>query len=212
MLGLPAAPGAAVAALARAVPRAVDYGVVRWDEAGRTEERTFVNAVGVGFDAMTASVVPAFKVLPGTAAYLAAVVRTLRLWRSPDVQVSIRAEGEGFTPVYHGPLFLATAGNGVCSGGGFYLTPQATITDGLLDVCVIEGISTGRVFQLIPRALRGRHVGAPEVHMFRTAEMRVESEAGLPIHADGEVLTTRAYRIDVQVVPGGLIVLAPDVR
>jgi diacylglycerol kinase (ATP) len=206
MLGMPSEPRAAVEALRRARPQAVDYGRVRWWEDGKAAEGTFVNAVGIGFDAQVAGEVGAFKFLPGVAAYLAAVLRTLARWKAPRVRVTV--EQAAAPPYrYEGPLLLTTAGNGTCSGGGFYLTPAASVTDGLLDVCLIEGISVPRILQLLPFTLFGRHIHAREVHMHRGVRIHLESDAPLPVHADGELLTRAARRLEIEVVPGGLSAL-----
>lgn len=194
---------AAARALATALPTRVDVGRVVWEEGGR-RERLFINAVGLGFDARVADVAADFKHLPGLAAYLAAVFHTLRRWQAPGVV--LHADG---AVLYEGRLFLVTAGNGVSSGGGFYLTPEASLTDGLLDVCLIEDVRRSRVFQLIPRALVGRHGTAPEVHTRRAAHLHLTADAPLFIHTDGEVLTKSATTVDIWLEAGRLPVLMP---
>ena len=222
-LGMPRGLRTSVAALKAARPVRVDYGVVRWQADGRPAERPFVNAVGVGFDAQVAREVAAFKAVPGLAAYLAAVLRTLRRWRAPDVTVwasdgaqpDVQANGGGRparrpSRLYGGPLLLVTVGNGATSGGGFRLTPGARLDDGLLDVCLIRAVPARRVLRLLLPALRGRHGHAPEVQMLRTSDLRIESAQGIPVHADGEVLTGAARWVEVEVVPGGLLALRPE--
>ena len=209
MTGMPRDIKGVILAMTEAKPVAVDYGLVRWREGSEEKETVFVNAVGMGFDAQVADEVAAFKFLPGVVGYLAAVMRTLRNWRSPQVRIYANLEGDPDAVLYEGPLFLNTAGNGVSSGGGFYLTPHASITDGLLDICVIRAIPVWRVFQLIPRALRGKHITAPEVEMHRLNSFRLHSESPLFVHADGEVLTKMADEVSVALAPGGLSVLFP---
>lgn len=208
MVGMPRTPQAAVAALQQATPQRVDYGRVRWWDESGPGTATFLNAVGIGFDARVADAVAAYKFLPGVASYLAAVFKTLRLWQTPAVRVRVEQNGTAHT--YEGSLLLTTAGNGTCSGGGFYLTPDASISDGVFDVCVIEGISTARIFQLIPLALFGKHTGAGEVHMHRAEHVSVESDLPLPVHVDGELVTRGTRRLEVEIVPGGLTVLMPN--
>lgn len=210
MLGMARHPEAAARQLATAAPRAVDYGIVRWIEEGRAGERVFVNNVGIGFDAQVAIEAVSLKFLPGFSGYLAAVLRTLRRWDGPAVRITgVEASAGPASVLYEGRLLFVTAGNGVCSGGMFYLTPRASITDGLLDLCLVEYTSTWRIVQVIPRAIRGRHETEPEVHTARIRTLRVASEAGLPIHTDGEIAAREAHTIEVDVVPGGLSVLMP---
>jgi diacylglycerol kinase (ATP) len=212
MIGMPLRPEEGVPALLSAAVSHVDLGMVRWkNEDGEQRERIFANAVGIGFDAMTAVQVVRFKKLGGRLAYLAGVMATLRLWRQPEVEVSLTGQG-GERVIHHGPFFLASASNGISVGGGFYLTPDALVDDGLLDLCLIDRLSIPRVFQLLPRAMRGKHVGAKEVTIERTTNLKIRSGIPLPIHADGEVVTSSAIEIEVEVLPAVQPVLAPHLR
>ena len=186
----------------------VDCGQVRWKERGALQEQIFVNALGLGFNARVARAVAEVKKLRGTAAYLAAALKTLYRWTSPTARVDAIIEGQ-HCRLYSGSLFLVTAGNGVCSGGGFYLTPEASVLDGRLDVCLIKDLPVRRVLQLIPRVFMGRHAGAPEVHLHRVQELIVATDAPVSVHADGEVIADSTHRVEVKVEPARLPVLVP---
>lgn len=240
-LGMPDALGPAVQALLQARPHAVDLGRVRWheqaDAGDAPREALFTNCLGAGFDGLAALGVERFKFLGGRAAYLASVLRALWTWRQPEVEVEVeegrgtrdegqKANDEGSPPnppvpsaqsplaslLHAGPLFLVEVGNGFSVGGGFLLTPDAVVDDGLLDVCLIGPISMPRVLRLLPSVFSGGHVGEPEVTMRRARRVTIRSASPLPVQADGEVLSTRAHVLDVAVLPGALQVLAPHVR
>ena len=207
MTGIPGSVEPAAASLRGAVPVAVDVGQVRGkEEGGDRFDRLFVNVLGVGFDAEVAQAVQSYKMLRGKAAYLAAVLAVLRRRSVPLVRVAVE-NGEEETAYYEGPLFLAALGNGRSSGGGFYLTPEADLRDGKLDLCLIEALPLRRIARLIPAVLRGRHLRAPEVHFERVRRMRLFAESSLSVHADGEVVTRSARQVDVEVVPQRLHVL-----
>ena len=42
-------------------------------------------------------------------------------------------------------LYLIAVGNGQYFGGGLRITPEASLQDGLLDVCVLDNVSTPQV-------------------------------------------------------------------
>lgn len=205
MTGTPVRPRDAVAALPASTPRAFDYGVVRWSGDDGAGERPFVNAIGLGFDGAVAAGVARYKRLPGAAAYLAAVLGTLRTLRPAGAHV----EADGRT-VHHGPLLLATVANGCSSGGRFRLTPAARADDGMLDLCLVHALPLRRLLPLVPRVLAGRHGGAPGVTHAVGAAVTITVDVPLPLHADGEVLATSARTVAVRVVPGGLRVLVPS--
>jgi YegS/Rv2252/BmrU family lipid kinase len=230
-VGMPDDLREAVRALRAAEPKAVDLGRVRWRERGpdgaETErEVLFANCLGIGFDALAALSARRYKVLgSGRTAYLAGVFETLWTWRQPQVEVVVSTdveaegaavpfgipEGEG-ERLHAGRFFLIEVGNGFSIGGGFLLTPEAVVDDGLLDVCLIERISRLRVLRLLPTTFRGAHVGEPEVTMRRVHRVTVRSASPLPVHADGEAITAAALALDIAVLPGALRVLAPRLR
>ncbi len=206
MLVLPDSPKTIAEHLSRGRVEAVDYGVIEWDGPEGPGRAYFINIGGTGFDAKVAAAAPAFKYLTGTPRYGASVLRTLRGWAAPHASVTLQTGGRTMYS-FEGSLFLALAGNGSCSGGGFYLTPDASIVDGRLDACVIRDASVPRILTLIPRALKGKHVGQPEVAIHKTDRMVVMTDDPLPVQADGEILSERATAVTIHVVRGGLNVL-----
>lgn len=224
MLGIPRVPERAVEALLASEPVVMDAGLARWREAegGPWREGLFANAIGIGFDAYVAGRARGFKRLRGQGAYLAAVLSSLSAWAQPEVRIELDAGAEALAPdgtlgplpedgpFYRGPLFLASVNNGPSVGGGFRLTPHARADDGRLDLCLVAGpLSVARTLRLLPRAMRGRHLAEPEVASARLAALRLRAEAGLPIHADGEIFTRGALEVVVEVRPGALLVLRP---
>lgn len=187
---------------------AVDYGVIDWDGPDGSGHGYFINIGGTGFDAKVAASAADFKYLAGTPRYVAAVLKTLRRWKAPHGRVVVQ-EAERDVYTFDGDLFLALVGNGRCSGGGFYLTPDASIVDGRLDGCVIRDAPVRRLLTLMPMALRGKHVGQPEVAVHKMERMTVAMTEPMPVQADGEILSDRATRVSMHVVPGGLNVLLP---
>lgn len=202
--------------VATAEVRAADVGRVRWTDArGGAHERLFANGLGIGFDARVAALAAETKWLGGQAAYLAAVFRTLWAWRRPALRARVRSAVPAGAPEeapaldVDGSLFLCEIGNGHSAGGGFLLTPDATPFDGLLDVCHVRHVATGRALKLLPTTFSGGHVTAPEVTMARVAGLALAVEPAAGVHADGEILTADAVSLDVEVLPGALAVVAP---
>lgn len=207
MLEIPEAPKEALSALGRSSPTRVDYGRVKWQGKSDHHSGLFVNVAGTGIDARVAAAAARIRLLSGTPRYVAAIVRTLRQWTAPRVTVSLEQGGvhEELGPSEH---LLVLAGNGRCAAGGFYLTPDARIDDGLLDACIIRNASIPRILALIPSVLRGgRHGGEPEVTLAKADRIRVQSTMPLAIQADGEVLTSEAYEITFEVATSGLSVI-----
>ena len=105
-------------------------------------------------------------------------------------------------------MTMLTIGNGRCAGGGFWLTPDAQVDDGLLDVCLIAGLSRPQILGLVPHVMKGTHVDKKPVQMKRARRIVITSPEPLPVHADGEILGTDLRRLEIDVLPGRLSLLA----
>lgn len=207
-LGIPAATEPAVDIILAGKERRIDAGRVSCStehEANADDPggRYFVNGVGVGFDAAVAARTQQIPRLTGTALYLAAVFQTLGSYQSPLYRVMMNGD------VIESRHLLIAIGNGRCAGGGFFLTPEAAVDDGLLDVCLISEARIPRILTLMPRAMSGRHGSAREVRFSRTDEIRLSAESGFYVHADGEVVGRNVRSVAVKVIPRALGVLAP---
>ncbi len=101
--------------------------------------------------------------------------------------------------------FLAFAvGSARVTGGGTIMTPDASVTDGLLDLCVIEAMSRRDFARLSLQVKRGEHLGLPGVHYAQLPWLKVTSPAPLSVNLDGEgveasVCDYRARRADLRV-------------
>src|SRR5439155_12548339 len=124
-LGIPLRPAAALLALAEAVPRKMDVGMING--------RPFLNLAGAGFDAEVGHAFHEHGRRGGRRGILTYV--RLSLARS----VSYRAESwvlEACEVRLEGRAFVVAFVNGRQYGGGAVLVPGARLDDGLLDVVV----------------------------------------------------------------------------
>ncbi|MEZ4865982.1 MAG: diacylglycerol kinase family lipid kinase [Caldilineaceae bacterium] len=187
----------------RAACRRIAQGQTRRVDIGCVNGRIFLNNVGIGFDAQVGIEAQKIRWLRGQAVYLAALARNMLLsYRTPEVCIHLddRTIRQSMT--------LLTIGNGRCSGGGFWLTPNAQVDDGLFDICLVRGLSKAQMLALVPSAMRGTHITAKPVQMSRARRITVTSHDPLPVHVDGEILYTDAHDLTVELLPAALDVIA----
>jgi diacylglycerol kinase (ATP) len=84
------------------------------------------------------------------------------------------------------PTILAAFANASAYGGGMKIAPQAQLDDGKLDVCIVRGMNTFKLFCLFPTVYFGKHLGFREVEYAQTESGRIETELPLDVYADGE--------------------------
>lgn len=190
----PDQPTLAAQRLRSAQPRPIDLGLANG--------RAFINGLGCGFDAQVTVESRRPTRLRGFAVYLQALVRALAHYRAPQMRVSFNGQ------TIEQRTLLAAVGNGRCQGGGFWLTPDALLDDGLLDLCVAQQMRLDEIARHLPRVLRGTHTQLKQVRMARITEALIEMDAPVPVHVDGELIGTALRRVEVQIRPGALNLLA----
>jgi YegS/Rv2252/BmrU family lipid kinase len=177
-------------------------GQTRRIDLGRFDDAYFANSLGLGFEAQVTIESRKVRGLSGFSVYLWAVMRALVHLRCPDLKLVV--DGREIL----GRRLLVCIGNGPRVGGGFLLTPDAVNTDGLLDLCVVEGMGRLRVLRTLPKAIGGTHVAEPGIEMMRARTIEIESKEGFPFHADGEVIDVARKRLRIEVRSAMLTVLA----
>lgn len=94
-------------------------------------------------------------------------------------------------------------------GGGWRICPEASPTDGLLDVCHnVQVPGVARLLALFALARTGLHARTSAVEMLRVRHLSASFPEGVPpCQVDGERLSATAYEVDS--LPGALEVLVP---
>jgi YegS/Rv2252/BmrU family lipid kinase len=196
-LDIPADYASALAKLLVGKTKRIDCATVKCEarqaNGGNSTERYFVNGVGIGFDAAVAERTTHIHWLSGTALYLAAVFQMLGKYKSPDFKIKLDS-----TSVSSHNLLIAI-GNGICAGGGFYLTPNAIVDDGKLDVCLIDEMSVPKILQLMPKVMKGKHEKLHGVQMKKAERITVSAYQPFFVHADGEMVGSEVNYVEVQI-------------
>ena len=187
----------------------IDHGVVANVDlvrASACDGRTLwcTTVANAGFDADANRWANETHLLTGTPLYVAAVLRTIAVYRPRPFTVRVDDEE------WRGNAWLVAVGNTRCYGGGMMITPDAEIDDGLVDVCVIGPAPFVRFVSRFPSVFRGGHVHDENVVMLRGRRVELLDDGdGVPLElwASGE--RVGALPGIVEVVPGALRVLMP---
>lgn len=191
-LDLPADPAECWERIASGVHAPVDIGTFNG--------RPFINIAGAGLDAEVAAMANRFpRALGGLIPYVASLALTLATYRNSRIKVS--SDGG----CWEGRASLVAIGIGTHYGGGFNILPDASPSDGLLDVCVAGDLGKLGIMRMVPKVVRGTHVDHPLFFSWRAREVTIESERPLAVQADGEVVGTLPGSFGL--IPGGLTVL-----
>lgn len=156
-------------------------------DVGKCNERYFFNTMGIGFDALVASEFRHWTWLPRKWRYYPPIFKNLLFYK-------------GYNLTFRGKqqeVFLVSIGNGRSSGGGIALTPSASLNDGLLDLCWIENVGTGKRVKNLFLALQGKHTSLPFVHEEKFTSLSFSSVSPCVTHIDGEIYHLERWAVSV---------------
>ncbi len=194
---LPTEPRAIAEVLLRGQPKAVDL--------GRVNGRLFCTVATIGIDAEVTSYVESMNLpLTGTPAYLYGALCVLCRYQPPSLRI------HGDFGLIERPLFLASSANTSSYGGAIPIAPEASPTDGKLDLCIIDEVSIWRALTLIPSVLRSKHLRRPEVRFFKTTRVEIDACRPLELWADGE--RVGSIPAVIEVIPGAIELVLPADR
>jgi YegS/Rv2252/BmrU family lipid kinase len=194
VLGIPLKPVAACGVLATGVQRRVDLG-----EAGG---RAFAGIASCGFDSVVNQIANETTVVRGSPVYALALLRALPGWRAAGFEVGIDGD-----PPRQFTGYSVAAANSRQFGGGMRLAPDASLTDGLLDVVIIEDMTKLRFLRLTPTVFSGRHLRYREVSVLRGREVHISATEPFTLYADGEAIAE--LPVTVRVLPAAVRMIVP---
>ncbi len=194
-LAIPKDPEAALDILLNGENRVVD--------AGMANDQIFFNIAGFGFDVDVLDYTEEFKpkCKNGETAYRLGVLKAvlgLKLRKTtltfPDGTIERN-------------VLMAAAGVGTHFGGGMNVLPESDMSDGLLDVCIAHDVNRLRLLQLLPKFIKGKHLGLPVITYRKATEVSVVCDPVSRIEVDGERMD--GTPVTFRVLPGALTVRAP---
>jgi YegS/Rv2252/BmrU family lipid kinase len=198
-LGISLNPPEAVRRALAGQPKRMDVGWLQ-DEHGRAEY--FNNTCGAGFDAIVNLRSRNIHFVHGFMMYLVAVLQTMAL-NFTAIPMSVQTDRESWSQ----PSLMLALGNGKREGGGFVITPDARVDDGLLHYATIGSISRLFMLRIIPEVMRGTHGRFKQVRLGACREMTLTAASPLCVHTDGEVFAgfdSDARTLTIRVVPNAI--------
>lgn len=191
-LGIPMDAAQAIQAMTLAAPRKIDVGYING--------RAFFCTAGLGFDAHISRHFAQSR-MRGLLTYARIAVGEYGRYRSSRIRLTIG--GEPFETA----CFMLAFANASQWGNNMLIAPGADLSDGLLDVCLIERLPFFRALRFgyslavgdLPKS------GASKFH--RANAVSVRSDRPLDYHADGEFLG-ETDTFEVRVGPLAITVLA----
>ncbi len=174
-MGLPLNPIRALQTALKLNVRQVDLGKLE-SESGRR----FLFVAGIGFDAdVVAKVQPKLKKKLGKAAFVITAIHSLRNYAFREFRVDVGNK------TFSGTSCLVC--NARSYGGGMLFCPNADMTDGLLDILILQGKRRVELAGFLLQALRGKAITRDWIHRIQARNLRVAGSSEVMVQTDGEL-------------------------
>ena len=157
-------------------------------------DQYYINSACFGVDSVIANHVhdtPDIPLVPESKSYIISILQHVFRYRFHHVKVMSQNQC-----LYNGPITLCTFNNGQYYGGGFQITPQASINDGYIDVCIVDQVPKKRIPYLVSLLVAHQIAHRPEVHYYQVKEADIFCDYDSNI--DGELYQSHHYHIEIQ--------------
>ena len=195
--GISQDPLEACAVLASGTEQAVDLGVVT----SGTGEAPFLGIASIGFDSDVQERVLTSRLPLGQLTYLYGSLATVAAWK--HAVFSCTVDG---APLEVRGWSVAVANSGIY-GGGMRLAPDASLTDGRVDVVTSGATGRGAFLRALPKVFKGTHVEEPTIDVTTAQVVELQADRPFRVFADGDPVGTLPATVTVR--PGAVRVLLP---
>lgn len=161
-------------------------------DAGKCNDRLFLNGVGIGFDGkVVESMAAKGKKFQGYFSYLAEVLRILLTYREREISASFNDRN------ILEQVLLMTIAKGTTFGGGFKINPFAVNDDGFLDICFVGKVPNWTRINYVLKMKEGGHRKLKAVSFYKSKEVTIEENPSLVAHMDGEGIGSPPFNISI---------------
>ena len=175
---------------------------VRVIDTARFNDKCFFNMAGMGFDAHISSVFAGNK-SRGLSGYLKLGFKEMINYKPQTYHIYI--DGKEYVRT----AFVVSVANSSQYGNNAHISPNASITDGLLDVCIIKQFPLFKIPVLAYHMLNGSTDQTSMVEIIQGREIRIVRAANDAIHIDGEPYFM-GKELNISMAPLSLNIITPD--
>ncbi len=160
-------------------------------DAASCNNSLFINGVGIGFDGEVLDSIKAIRFIGGHIGYYLIVLKKILTFKESSFKIysnELLADEK---------FLLVMINNSSRTGGGFHVSPKASVNDGLLDLVIVEPLSILKRFFYLPKIEKGKHLHLPFVKHVAGTEFTVECGHELSAQLDGELIKSRRFAISL---------------
>ncbi len=168
-------------------------------DCGKIGDRCFFNIAGIGFDASVSDRF-ASETFRGPVGYLRTIINVISKYKPKKYILDIDGK------VYEREAFMISVANSPQYGNNAYIAPNASINDGVLDVCIVHKFPLYTLPMMIFHLFNKTADQSEYVEIIPGKKICIEQEGKAPLHLDGEPMDL-GNKIDIEVQGNALKII-----
>lgn len=165
-------------------------------------KKYLVNLAGIGFDGFLTEII-ATKSYRGFWLYIWLFLRYF--WSYKTSEYSIVTDTETATGRYN----MIEVANGPMYGYNFEVVPGADISDGIIDVLLLEKTSVFRILLDSLKLLRNDWENISWAKRLKSTAVKITSNSEIKMHVDGEFTKLDSNEINFKILPESINLIVP---
>ena len=160
-------------------------------DAGVCNGRIFINGVGIGFDGEVLRSINAIRKIGGHAGYLMVVLK--KIFSFKEQAFTIYTANKTIKEKF----LLVMVTNSSRTGGGFMVSPEASMTDGKFNLILCKPLSILNRLLNLPVIEKGKHLDKNYIIHQLVSDVLIVGEKPLYAQLDGELIEGHSFKITV---------------
>lgn len=171
----------------------IDVGLIKFMGVNATlDKRYFINISDIGIGGFVAKKISnSKKRFGGDFTYTKAVIQSFFQYKKQSVQL------KSANCNWSGKMLSICMANGKYFGSGMCIAPDASLTDGEMQLVVIGDVKLTDYLKNLPKIKRGQKIQHNEVTYSFAKECEITSEEVCPIDMDGEYIGTTPLNVKI---------------
>ena len=164
----------------------------------RINERYFLNVACFGIDADIANDEKFIhnRFIPESMRYNAGVIYHFLTYKPRKMKIECGDQ------VIEKELTTAVVGNAKYYGGGYYVSPNGKIDDGVMEILLVDKLNKVKMASIILSMKNAGHLKNPALHTLTGDRVVISSDEVFGANIDGETL--KAKRFELEMIPKGM--------
>ena len=155
---------------------------------GKVNDRYFINVASIGLDAEIANYANKLKKeAKNKNVYIKSLIHEYLNFKPIDLNINNKEQKSTILTVCNAKYY----------GGGFQISPQSKLNDGMFDIIDVKSLKKLEILYLISKLVQGTHLNDKKVNSYKTDSITISSNSILNCNIDGEIIKDNKFEFSL---------------